>query len=212
MKALNAICEQDLRYTNRLATDYIRPEYPFLLPQTTLVPWDKEHHYEIVRKLTLTSCIPEVIRIQFDVALNAAIYALFCWELWDVAAHKAVDCFELALREAMKSNTKDRLAAIIDQAASRDILTEQEKIAGHLLRKWRNELSHAYTGTLGIQAHILIEGCRTLITNVSKRAGSGCTSEKSESAEQTYSLSLSGYSLHILNELSSALGNLGDAV
>ena len=210
MKALNAICEQDLRYSNMLATDYIRPEHPFLLPQTTLVPWDKEHHYEIVRKLALPSCIPEVIRIQFDVALNAAIYALFCWELWDIAAHKAVDCFELALREAMKSNTKDRLAAIIDQAASRDILTEREKTAGHLLRKWRNELSHAYTGTLGIQARILIEGCRTLITNVSKRAG--CTSEKSEHAEQSYSLSLSGYSLHILNELSSMLGNLGDVV
>ncbi|MGE4530504.1 MAG: hypothetical protein AB7C98_04185 [Acidithiobacillus sp.] len=212
MKALADICEQDLRYSSRVVTEFTTPEHPFLLPQAALVPWTKEHHYEIVRKLALSSYVPEVIRTQFDVALNTAIYALFCWELWDVAAHKAVDCFELALREAMKSNTKDRLAAIIDQAASRDILTEQEKIAGHLLRKWRNELSHAYTGTLGIQAHILIEGCRTLITNVSNRAGSVRTSQKSGHAEQAYSLSLSGYSLHILNELSSALGNLGDAV
>lgn len=183
MKALADIYEQDLRYSSGVVTEFIPPEPPFLLPQATLVPWAKEHHNEIVRKLALSSCVPEVIRIQVDVALNTAIYARFCWELWDVAAHKAVDCFEWALRQAMKSNTKDRLAALIDQAVSRDILTEQEKTAGHLLRKWRNELSHAYTGTLGIQAHILIEGCCTLITNVSKRAG--CTSERSMNSSTT---------------------------
>ena len=206
MKALADICEQDLRYSNRLVTEFTTPQHPFLLPEAALVLWNKNQHFEIVRKLALPSYGPEVIRMQFDVALNTAIYALFCWELWDVAAHKAVDCFELALREAMKSNTKDHLAAIINQAASCDILTEQEKIAGHLLRKWRNELSHAYTGTLGIQAITLIDGCRTLITNVSKRTE--CKSEESGHTEQAYSLSLSGYSLHILNELSSVLRNL----
>jgi hypothetical protein len=213
MKNFDQICDPDNRYISRVSLVPLKPEY--IIEQATdyeTVPWDKAWHYKQVQTLVLPSFIPKTIATQFDVALNTALYAYFCWELWDVAAHKSVDCLELVLRKAIKRNNNERLNNLIDKAASENIITIQEKQAVHVLRRWRNELSHGYSGTLGIQALSIVQGCRILIVNLCKR--SGCVEEIDDTGWGTHTedgvtqLSLSGSSLHMLNELAASLAKL----
>ena len=106
MKALEHICEMDPRYASMLSD--VKPVKSNIVSLQITVSWGKEQHYELLSSLVLPEYVPEKIRNQIDIALNTAMYAWFTWELWDVAAHKAVDCYELGLREALAPHLEAR--------------------------------------------------------------------------------------------------------
>lgn len=207
MKALEHICEMDPRYASVLSD--VKPVKSNIVSLQITVSWGKEQHYELLSSLVLPEYVPEKIRNQIDIALNTAMYAWFTWELWDVAAHKAVDCYELGLREALAPHLEARndkiarrkraegkslkpsdslikMGDLIGMAKARGLLTDDEYNRSEGLRGLRNNFSHAYSSLLGNWALDILRECAELIVNIHSRPiGTGAAASVSDNESQS---------------------------
>ena len=207
MKALAQICEPDVRYTNMVGrntlvtytvTFHITKNRSYTMRWSELYAlslWDKEFHYSVLKDFELPGYVPEDIRVQFDVALDVAMYAYFNWLLWDVAAHKALNCYELTLRTVFheeilhnisKKKEKRKLQGKIwneqDNFISFSEVLSIAKNSGYInddeyntskeyIRKIRNMFSHKYNSLHGFPlAQNIIEVCFNLICSVCSKS------------------------------------------
>ncbi len=206
MKSLVQIFEPDVRYAGMVGK-YISWKYKATICVNdrtiysnrwetiqVLSLWDKDFHYSILKEFELPKYIPEEIRVQFDVALDVAMYAYYNWLLWDVAAHKALNCYELALRTVLRDEIIHRVidkkkkkeiggkevtelddfitfSQIIGIARAHGYITNEEyDISKEYIRKVRNMFSHNYGSLLGFPfSQHIIETCFKLICSVCEK-------------------------------------------
>jgi hypothetical protein len=95
---------------------------------------DLEKHHKHISGIVLDDDVELKVRNEFDVAKNLALYAYFDNRFYDVAFLKAIDCFELSLRELLnkaennfKCKKKDTLSCLIERAVKSSILNEKNK-------------------------------------------------------------------------------------
>ena len=139
MKALEEICKPDSRfsyYCARKTADGCAT-WAFLGEQQK--PITLEEYYQEVASIKLHESVSDLVKEQFEVAKNAALYAWFVWDFFDLAAHKALDCFELSLKDLLGKAEKDgleldgldlnkaTLSPLIDKAVELHILKEERK-------------------------------------------------------------------------------------
>jgi hypothetical protein len=203
MKPLAHIFEPDVRYAamvgrNTMVTYtvnvHITPSRCYTKNWAefhSLSLWDKEFHYSVLKEFELPEYVPEDIRVQFDVALDVAMYAYFNWLMWDVAAHKTLNCYELTLRTVLhkeiaslvaKKKEKKRLngesstelddfvtfSKVLGIAKAAGYINNEEyEISKEYIRKVRNMFSHKYKSLLGFPfSQNIIETCFKLICSV----------------------------------------------
>lgn len=134
MKELGQICTPDIRFSYLSKKDSISIGLPGEQHKSITL----EEYYEEVSCINLHESVSRLVQDQFDIAKNTALYAWFVWEFFDLAAHKALDCFELALKDLLaKAKTaghnvtispdKATLSPLINCAVKLGILKEERK-------------------------------------------------------------------------------------
>jgi len=203
VKELKDICKPDPRYENMVGknkiinytvTTYVSNIPIYSVKWTDLVKislWDKEFHYSVLKEFELPSYVPDKIRTHFDLALGIGMYAYFNWPLWDIAALKAINCYELALRTILEKeivsvvqknidvkrrrgkpiNESDNFLSfysVIKIAKDSGYINEEEfNTSKEYIRKIRNMFSHKYDSLIAFPfSQNIIETCYNLICSI----------------------------------------------
>ncbi len=189
MKAIEDICRVDPRFENMVTG---RPISSNVISLTMISPMRLEDHYGAIAALALPENVNHQVRGQFDIALNLATYAWFCWEFWDAAAHKAIDCYELGLKDVLSEQinirneglarekakkgkrltTRDAqvyLSWLIRKARENNNISEEEYQISDNLRMLRNNFSHGYSSLFGSLSLDILSECSSLLVSIYSR-------------------------------------------
>lgn len=139
-KAANQIFEPDSRYEGLCVIEQGISRHLTL-----------EDHHAVIANIVLGGEAPREVRIVFDRARSALLYAWFDYELLVVAESQAFAAFELALRRRLNAGEKRRLSHLIEDARKLGVLSSiaASKAAEidpiDALRLMRNALAHGTT-------------------------------------------------------------------
>jgi hypothetical protein len=106
-----------------------------------------EEHYEQVEAISLTGSAPLDVRVAFDRARNAFVYAWYCYELLVVCEMQAFAALELALRlrlHVLESSKNGGLDHLFRRATQENVLPALENRRVAKLIALRNKLAHGH--------------------------------------------------------------------
>jgi len=75
-------------------------------------------HHELISAYVLHAGVPQEIVLQF--ARNVYLYAWFVYRFYPVAEHQCLACLELALRERLKEEIRNRQSQGVVQIVDND--------------------------------------------------------------------------------------------
>ncbi|HKO98126.1 MAG TPA: hypothetical protein VJU86_14105 [Pyrinomonadaceae bacterium] len=90
LKALEEVCQPDVRYRNRVDLDLTTGA----VSETTI-----QSLYSVIEPIRLNKKVPEELRNHFEVAGNLALYSWFVYPFNVVAAMHAYSTLEMALKQ-----------------------------------------------------------------------------------------------------------------
>lgn len=136
MKTLDELCTPDIRFSYLSKKGSISIGYPAEQHRSITLA----QYYDEVSSIKLHESVSRLVQEQFDIAKDAALYAWFVWEFFDLAAHKALDCIELSLKDLLSKAKNDgvnvsfnvdnaTLSPLIVEAVKLGILKKKEKKA-----------------------------------------------------------------------------------
>lgn len=123
---------EGLRTLEQLQTPDARMSFLAIREAGAIRKLTQKDRYELIEELGLSAQVPEDIRVQFDTARNAYLYAWFVYRFHVVAEHQALATLELALRKRLTS------AEILD-ANGKYLVTAPPKAPGGAMRKERRK-------------------------------------------------------------------------
>ncbi|MFG6433918.1 hypothetical protein, partial [Roseateles sp. LYH14W] len=94
---------EGLRTLEQLQMPDARMSFLAIREAGTVRKLTQKDRYELIAEFGLSAQVPEVIRVQFDTARNAYLYAWFVYRFHVVAEHQALATLELALRTRLTS-------------------------------------------------------------------------------------------------------------
>ena len=90
LKALDEVCQPDVRYRNRVDLDLTTGA----VSETTI-----QSIYRLIEPIHLSEKVPDDVRSHFEIAKNLALYSWFVYSFNVVAAMQAYSTLEMALKQ-----------------------------------------------------------------------------------------------------------------
>lgn len=103
------------------------PRNQALVRFDTFKPLTLEEHHAEAAAIQLNSAVPEDVRSYFATIRNVYLYAYFAYDLYVVVVFLTYTCIEMALRERLPINGKDKrtLKPLLEEAIHQNLITEK---------------------------------------------------------------------------------------